>query len=113
MITTEGKNACLRVNFCGMPQIYTWYLAFYNQNNDEYTDYEGSGRPVWTPQALIDEKVIGHSQVTPLSYDIILGIALVSTDSGTGIRHAYYTPENPIEFNPGQTLSIRLPVGWR
>lgn len=113
MITTEGKNACLRVNFCGMPQIYTWYLAFFNQNDDEYTDYEGPGRPVWTPQALIDEKVIGHGLVTPNSYDVILGLALVSTESGSYLRYASYTLENALEFNPGQTLTIRLPVGWR
>lgn len=115
MITLEGKNACLRVNFCGMPQIYSWYLAFYNQSQDEFTDYPGN-RPQWVPQVLMDEVVTGLALIIPNSYEIITEMALMSTDiknNGVDLAYGYYTLENPIEFNPGQAKTIRLPVGWR
>lgn len=112
MITTEGKNACLRINFCGMTPVANWYLIFFNQNPDEYTDF-ADGRPIWTPENLIDEKVIGSALVLPQSYDVILSIGLISTSSGPGITYATYELENPLEFNADQTLTIRLPVGWR
>jgi len=112
MITTAGKNACLRVNFCGMNPIAHWYLAFYNQDNDEFTDF-ADGRPLWVPETLIDEQVHGKALVIPQSYAVILNIALISAHLGAGIQYALYELENPLEFNSNQALTVRLPVGWR
>lgn len=108
MITQDGRNACLRMNFCGMPTV-TWYIKLINQGEEGYTDSDQYPF-VWEDKVFLEDEIVqGRITFTPNSDDVIVSVQVYSGD----LVYAEYDLEDPIILEPGKTQTILVPVGWR
>lgn len=108
MITQDGRNACLRMNFCGMPTV-TWYVKLINQDEESFTDSDEYPY-VWSDKIWLETEIIqGRITFTPNSSDVIVAIQLYNED----LVYAEYDLEDPIILEAGKTQTILVPVGWQ
>lgn len=114
MNTTAGKDYILRVNFAGETQVIDWYIGLIS-GGVEYEDYDGD-RKLWVPQVIDGDQIVGFNTTpfVPTSLATFEAVALyASATKGETDSLKIAEVELLGDLNPGEPLTIRLPVGWR